>query len=97
MCPYARFLHLNIIKHPMILVPPTIASAVVAPVMTTLFPMTNNAAGAGMGTSGLIGQIMTINTMGGSLQTWLLIIIFHIIFIASNLTAYHLTKNILVP
>ncbi|MEJ7437939.1 PTS sugar transporter subunit IIC, partial [Staphylococcus warneri] len=69
----------NIIKHPMILVPPTIASAVVAPVMTTLFPMTNNAAGAGMGTSGLIGQIMTINTMGGSLQTWLLIIIFHII------------------
>lgn len=37
------------------------------------------AAGAGMGTSGFIGQIMTINTMGGSIQTWCLIITFHIL------------------
>lgn len=69
----------NIIKHPMILLPPTVTSALVAPIMTTLFPMTNNAAGAGMGTSGLISQIMTINTMGGSLRTWVLIFVFHII------------------
>ncbi len=69
----------NIIKHPMILLPPTVTSAIVAPIMTTFFPMTNNAAGAGMGTSGLIGQIMTINTMGGSIQTWYLIITFHIL------------------
>lgn len=90
----------NIIKHPMILVPPTIASAVVAPVMTTLFPMTNNAAGAGMGTSGLIGQIMTINTMGGSLQTWLLIIIFHIILpavISFALYKYFFKKQWIMP
>ncbi|MFH4934257.1 PTS sugar transporter subunit IIC [Staphylococcus cohnii] len=69
----------NIIKHPMILLPPTATSAIVAPIMTTFFPMTNNAAGAGMGTSGFIGQIMTINTMGGSIQTWCLIITFHIL------------------
>ncbi|MEB6290269.1 PTS sugar transporter subunit IIC [Staphylococcus xylosus] len=69
----------NIIKNPMILLPPTLASAIVAPIMTTLFPMSNNPAGAGMGTSGFIGQIMTINTMGGSIQTWLLIAIFHIL------------------
>ncbi|MEP9819110.1 PTS sugar transporter subunit IIC [Staphylococcus xylosus] len=69
----------NIIKNPMILLPPTLASAIVAPIMTTLFPMSNNPAGAGMGTSGFIGQIMTINTMGGSVQTWLLIAIFHIL------------------
>ena len=69
----------NIIKNPMILLPPTLASAIAAPIMTTLFPMTNNPAGAGMGTSGFIGQIMTINTMGGSLQTWLLIAVFHIL------------------
>ena len=69
----------NIIKHPMILLPPTVTSAIVAPIMTTFFPMTNNAAGAGMGTSGFIGQIMTINTMGGSIQTWCLIITFHIL------------------
>ncbi|MGS0657257.1 PTS transporter subunit IIC, partial [Staphylococcus arlettae] len=60
----------NIIKNPMILLPPTLASAIVAPLMTLWFPMTNNAAGAGMGTSGLIGQIMTIHTMGSSLNTW---------------------------
>ncbi|MCP8713522.1 PTS transporter subunit IIC [Staphylococcus arlettae] len=69
----------NIIKNPMILLPPTLASAIVAPLMTLWFPMTNNAAGAGMGTSGLIGQIMTIHTMGSSLNTWVLILAFHIV------------------
>lgn len=69
----------NIIKNPMILLPPTLASAIVAPLMTLWFPMTNNAAGAGMGTSGLIGQIMTIHTMGSSLNTWVLILAFHIL------------------
>lgn len=69
----------NIIKNPIILLPPTLASAIVAPLMTLWFPMTNNAAGAGMGTSGLIGQIMTIHTMGTSLNTWILIIAFHIV------------------
>lgn len=32
-----------------------------------------------MGTSGLVGQIMTINTMGASLNTWLLIMMFHFV------------------
>ena len=68
----------NILMNPAILIPPTLASAIVAPIMTTLFPMTNNAAGAGMGTSGFIGQIMTINTMGASLHTWILIGVFQI-------------------
>lgn len=69
----------NILKHPLILVPPTLANAIIAPIMTTLFPMTNNAAGAGMGTSGFVGQIMTIKVMGGTLDTWILIAIFHVI------------------
>lgn len=67
----------NILLKPIILLPPTLASAIIAPVMTVLFPMTNNAAGAGMGTSGLVGQIMTVYTMGHSFQTYLLIAIFH--------------------
>lgn len=84
----------NIIKHPMILLPPTLASAIVAPIMTTLFPMTNNAAGAGMGTSGFIGQIMTINTMGGSLQVWMLILVFHILLPAAiSFSLYKLCLN----
>ncbi|NHM75911.1 MULTISPECIES: PTS transporter subunit IIC [Staphylococcus] len=67
----------NIILKPLLLIPPTLASAVIAPIMTVFFPMVNNAAGAGMGTSGFVGQIMTIHTMGSSLHTWLLIGVFH--------------------
>lgn len=69
----------NIIKNPFLLLPPTLASAIIAPIMTILWPMTNNSAGAGMGTSGLVGQIMAIESMGPSVKTWILISIFHII------------------
>lgn len=54
----------NIIKNPLILVPPTVASALIAPFGTTIWLMENDAAGAGMGTSGFVGQIMTFKTMG---------------------------------
>lgn len=54
----------NIIKHPWILVPPTITAAITGPLSTCVLGMTNNAAGAGMGTSGLVGQIMTFTDMG---------------------------------
>ncbi|WP_100331881.1 PTS transporter subunit IIC [Bacillus xiapuensis] len=54
----------NIVQHPLILIPPTVAGAILAPIGTTLWPMMNNAAGAGMGTSGLVGQIMTFSVMG---------------------------------
>lgn len=54
----------NIVRHPWILVPPTLAAAIIGPISTCIFHMTNNAAGAGMGTSGLVGQIMTFTDMG---------------------------------
>ncbi|WP_252314569.1 PTS transporter subunit IIC [Sinobaca sp. H24] len=57
----------NIIKNPLILIPPTVAGAVFAPLSTMVFLMENNAAGAGMGTSGLVGPIMTLESMG---WTW---------------------------
>lgn len=69
----------NYMMRPLILVPPVIASIIIAPIMTTLWPMHNVAAGAGMGTSGFVGQIMTIKTMGASLQTWMQIGLFHFI------------------
>lgn len=56
----------NIVKNPLIWVPPTIASAVLGPVASAVFKMKNNAVGAGMGTSGLVGQFATIETMGTS-------------------------------
>lgn len=46
----------NIVKRPQIWLAPTLASAVLGPVSSAVFGMTNTAAGAGMGTSGLVGQ-----------------------------------------
>lgn len=59
----------NIIKNPYILVPPTLAGAITGPLSTVVFKMTNSPLGAGMGTSGLVGQIGTFTTMGGSFHT----------------------------
>lgn len=69
----------NIIRYPLIIIPPTIAGIIVAPIATTIWPMENNAAGAGMGTSGLVGQIMTFNTMGFSVEVLLQVILLHIL------------------
>ena len=41
--------------------------------------MTNNAAGAGMGTSGLVGQIMTLTDMGFTGGVFLKILIVQIV------------------
>ncbi|WP_100373805.1 PTS transporter subunit IIC [Bacillus sp. FJAT-45037] len=54
----------NIVRRPLILIPPTVAGAILAPFATTIFGMTNNPAGAGMGTSGLVGPMMTFTDMG---------------------------------
>lgn len=56
----------NIMKKPVIWLPAIIASAVLGPVSTLLLHMTNNASGAGMGTSGFVGQFMTWQTMIGT-------------------------------
>ena len=56
----------NIFKNFWILLPPTLAAAVTGPVATVVLGMTNNAMGAGMGTSGLVGQIGTFTDMGFS-------------------------------
>jgi len=54
----------NIIKNPRIWIPPIIASAILGPISTVVFEMQNNKLGAGMGTSGLVGQFATLETMG---------------------------------
>lgn len=53
----------NIIKNPLIWIPPTLASAILGPIATFVFRMENNSIGAGMGTSGLVGQFGTIAAM----------------------------------
>lgn len=69
----------NIIKNPWIIVPPTLAAAVLGPIATCVFKMTNLPAGAGMGTSGFVGQIGTFTAMGFSLRVLLLVIMLHIV------------------
>ncbi len=46
----------NIIKNPKIWIPPIIASAILGPISTVFLKMESNSVGAGMGTSGLVGQ-----------------------------------------
>ena len=56
----------NIVRNPRIWIPAIAASAITGPMATVIFKMQNNAAGAGMGTSGLVGVLMTWETMSGS-------------------------------
>lgn len=56
----------NIVKKPIIWLPPIISSAIIGPIATKVFAMKNNSYGGGMGTSGLVGQLMTWDTMIGS-------------------------------
>ena len=66
----------NIIKNPWILLPATLAGAIVGPISTCLLKMTNIPVGAGMGTSGLVGQIGTFTDMGFTLETlWKVLLI----------------------
>lgn len=53
----------NIMRKPIIWLPAIISSAILGPVSTMVLHMTNNATGSGMGTAGLVGQIMTMETM----------------------------------
>lgn len=55
----------NIVKKPVIWLPAILTSAILGPISTMVFHMTNNATGSGMGTAGLVGQITTFQTMVG--------------------------------
>ncbi len=56
----------NIVRKPIIWLPAILSSAILGPIGTMVFHMTNNATGSGMGTAGLVGQIMTWQTMTAS-------------------------------
>lgn len=55
----------NILKKPIIWLPTIIVSAILGPIGTCLFKVECVPSGAGMGTSGLVGIIGTIEAMGG--------------------------------
>ncbi|MBP0963508.1 MAG: PTS sugar transporter subunit IIC [Oscillospiraceae bacterium] len=64
----------NIMRRPLIWLAPTLASAVLGPVSTCILKMTNTPTGAGMGTSGLVGQFGAWSAMSGSMDPVLLLV-----------------------
>jgi len=69
----------NIMKNPRIWIPPIIASIVAGIVSAAVFGMESIPAGAGMGTSGLVGQFGTLTAMGYSVAVFAQIGIVHFI------------------
>jgi uncharacterized membrane protein len=67
----------NIMRNPWIWLPPTLASAILGPVSTLVFAMENNSIGAGMGTSGLVGQVGAFTVMGSA--AWPGVVTLHVV------------------
>jgi uncharacterized membrane protein len=57
----------NAMKKPGLWLPVIIVSAILGPLSTTVFQTLTDATGAGMGTSGLVGQFATLSAMEGNL------------------------------
>lgn len=85
----------NILRRPLIWLPAILTSAILGPISTCLFRMPNNATGSGMGTCGLVGQIMAFQSMteaGTSpIPALLLILCMHII--APAVLAYLISEG----
>ena len=75
----------NIMKRPVILLPAVITSAIIGPLATTVFFMKNMSAAAGMGTSGLVGQLGTWAVMAeeGAMSVITRIALLHVVLPAA--------------
>jgi len=73
----------NLMKNPRILIPPTVASIICGPIATCAFKLKCNAAGGGMGTSGLVGIIGTYkaSVADGGMPWWKFILAVLFLFI----------------
>ncbi len=69
----------NILKKPIIWLPTIITSAILGPLATIVFKIQCDASGAGMGTSGLVGQVATFSAMGNTSAFWIGLIVLEII------------------
>ena len=71
----SKFQFPNILKKPVIWLPPIITSIILGPISTCLVKMENTPVGAGSGSMALLGQIGTYYAMRGSNQDAVIIII----------------------
>lgn len=76
----------NIIKKPIVWLPAIVSSAILGPISTAVLGMTSNASGAGMGTSGLVGQFAMLDVMGHSPSVLLQMGVMH--FLAPAVLSY---------
>ena len=84
----------NIVRKPLIFLPPILTSAILGPISTVILKMSNNAIGSGMGTAGLVGPIMTYKTMiNGTPQMMLVAMIVIMYFIAPAFITYFISET----
>ncbi|MGM7702412.1 PTS transporter subunit IIC [Pseudalkalibacillus sp. Hm43] len=90
----------NIVKKPVILLPPTLAGMLLAPFGTVVWVTSNIPAGAGMGTSGFVGQIMTFRAMGFNMETFMIVALLHFIgpaILSLVISEYMRKKGLIQP
>jgi len=82
----------NFVKNPRIFIPVMLAAAITGPLSTVIFRIETNSLGAGMGTSGLVGQIQTLYVMGsGSL--WMIVLVQVVLPILISLLVWKLLRR----
>ena len=64
----------NLVKKPILWLPPIIASAILGPISSYVLGMTSTPVGSGMGTAGLVGVIETFTAMSAN-QHWALVLL----------------------
>ena len=70
----------NVLRHPQIIIAPTLAGAILGPVSTCIFKLEVGAsAAAGMGTCGLVGPISALGKMGYSPRNLLIVTVICIV------------------
>ena len=73
----------NLVKKPILWLPPVISSAILGPVSSAVLKIVSNPVGSGMGSAGLVGQFMTYDSMVASgvspVVTLLEIIVMHFV------------------
>ena len=84
----------NIIKKPVIWIPPTLAAAITGPVSTLVFKLECTGVSAGMGTCGLVGPLGVLSDMNGGTNMWfgLLIVCFVLPAVLSYLFYFIMKK-----
>lgn len=65
----------NIIKKPIIWLPTIIASMILGPLFVLFGGIESSREGAGMGSSGLVGQLQTLEVMNYSQSAWIMIVL----------------------